>query len=151
MRFRTLSLVVAGLLFFGWACESPVHAQTFGTYGSCGFAFPGWAGFAGGSPYSLGRIPTPPYFAIHPPVYYSVPVPRTYGYSPYAYPGTVRTPEVSFPESAMIQNPYVKPEVEVEESSYNDEKVADAPRPQIMINPFVEQQEETALTGSRVY
>ena len=33
-----------------------------------------------------------PYFAEHPPVYYSYVVPRTYGYSPYAYRANVRTP-----------------------------------------------------------
>ena len=36
--------------------------------------------------YSVGAIPTPPYFALHPPVYYSTPVPRAYGYGPWAYP-----------------------------------------------------------------
>ncbi len=40
----------------------------------------------GSSPYSLGRIPTPPYFALHPPVYYSGNTYRTYGQSPFARP-----------------------------------------------------------------
>src|SRR5436305_2234169 len=35
-----------------------------------------------------------PYFALHPPVYYSYPVPRTYGYSPFAYGPEVMTPDV---------------------------------------------------------
>ena len=35
-----------------------------------------------------------PYFAAHPPVYYSYPVARTYGYSPFAYLPDVRTPEI---------------------------------------------------------
>ena len=49
-----------------------------------------------------------PYFAAHPPVYYSYPVPRTYGYSPFAYPPYVMTPEVGG-ESAPVEitNPYV--------------------------------------------
>src|ERR1700742_789907 len=37
-----------------------------------------------------------PYYALHPPVYYSYPVPRTYGYSPFAYPPSVMTPDVVF-------------------------------------------------------
>jgi len=35
-----------------------------------------------------------PYFAAHPPVYYSYPVARPYGYSPFAYLPDVRTPEI---------------------------------------------------------
>jgi hypothetical protein len=49
-----------------------------------------------GTMYGLGIVPVPPYYALHPPVYYSCPVPRSYGYSPYAYPGCMQTPEVDF-------------------------------------------------------
>lgn len=50
-----------------------------------------------------------PYFAAHPPVYYSVPVPRTYGYSPFAYTPDTRTPDVVPMESGPVEiiNPYV--------------------------------------------
>ena len=50
-----------------------------------------------------------PYFASRPPVYYSVPVPRTYGYSPFAYPPTVRTPDVASATCSPVEviNPYV--------------------------------------------
>ena len=50
-----------------------------------------------------------PYFAAHPPVYYSTPVPRTYGYSPFAYPPNVRTPEVAggCAQPVEVLNPYV--------------------------------------------
>jgi len=92
--------------------SSAAQAQTFGQYGAHGFAHPGFFGYFN-SPYAAGRIPTPPYFAIHPPVYYSHPVPRTYGYSPYAYPGSVRTPEVSIEEAEVIINPHAEqPETE---------------------------------------
>lgn len=54
--------------------------------------------------YDQDRIP---YFALHPPVYYSAPVPRTYGYSPFAYPGNYRTPDVVAPvDPVTIVNPY---------------------------------------------
>jgi hypothetical protein len=48
-----------------------------------------------------------PYFALHPPVYYSVPVARTYGYSPFAYPPSVMTPPVEEGGPQEITNPYV--------------------------------------------
>ncbi len=50
-----------------------------------------------------------PYFAAHPPVYYSTPVPRTYGYSPFAYTPDTRTPEVAggCVQPVEIINPYV--------------------------------------------
>lgn len=56
------------------------------------------------SGYTRYRIP---YFALHPPVYYSCPVPRTYGYSPFAYPPGTMTPEVASPGPVVIQNKFV--------------------------------------------
>ena len=48
-----------------------------------------------------------PYFALHPPVYYSRPVPRTYGYSPFAlFPGMIPAQDqVAAPSPAP--SPYV--------------------------------------------
>jgi hypothetical protein len=100
------NLVLTICVAAAWcAVQNSAQAQTFGAYGAYGFQHPGWFGYYG-SPYSLGQIPVPPYFAIHPPVYYSAPVPRSYGYSPYAYPGTVQTPEIVMPE--VIENPHVE-------------------------------------------
>src|SRR5262245_13412112 len=56
-----------------------------------------------------------PYFALHPPVYYSYPVPRSYGYSPFAYPFGSPTPEIEWgppkvekkPEPKLMSNPHV--------------------------------------------
>ncbi len=84
--------------------------------------------------YSLGYVPVPPYFALHPPVYYSYPVPRPYGYSPYAYPGTVMTPEWKPAAPQEIINPYVEPDPT---STSTDGKMAN--RAQTIINPFVQQ------------
>lgn len=50
-----------------------------------------------------------PHFALFPPVYYSFPVPRPYGYSPFAYPPGYLTPQ-SAPASqcpVTILNPFV--------------------------------------------
>jgi hypothetical protein len=48
-----------------------------------------------------------PYFAMNPPVYYSYPVARAYGFSPYAYLPYTRTPELAPLRPAVFQNPYV--------------------------------------------
>ena len=58
-----------------------------------------------------------PYFAARPPVYYSMPVPRTYGYSPFAYsPFELTPPAVQVVEPMMITNPHVE-EVSDEDKS----------------------------------
>ena len=46
--------------------------------------------------------------ALYPPVYYSYPVARPYGFSPFAYPPGVMTPNAA-PTSAAVEyrNPYV--------------------------------------------
>lgn len=116
----------------------------------------GWGGYGYGNgfgnffetPYATGRIPTPPYFSIHPPVYYSHAVPRTYGHSPFAYPGFYRTPDVVVePISQSIDNPYVEQtktaDVDTKEDGEptpaEDEDFAQAePQPQTIVNPYVD-------------
>lgn len=84
--------------------------------------------------YSIGRLPLPPYFAMHPPVYYEMPVPRTYGYGPWAYPPQVMTPEIVEPTPEIIQNKFVP---------QSPKKAADTPKtasaPLIIRNPYVPQ------------
>ena len=116
----------------------------------------GWGGYGYGNgfgnfferPYANGRIPTPPYFSIHPPVYYSYAVPRTYGHSPFAYPGVYRTPDVVVePVSHSIDNPYVEQTKTVESKAdgeptpgkEKDDDFAQAePQPQTIVNPYVD-------------
>ena len=80
-----------------------------------------------------------PYFALHPPVYYSYPVPRTYGYSPFAYPPGVMTPElVGPPEPVTIINPHV-PNAEQKASGEAKDRAAATrtqPEPLVIINPY---------------
>ena len=105
MRVCLSTMAVAAVLTLVPAMTNEAQAQSsISPYGCDGFPGPGWIGYYG-SPYSLGQIPVPPYFAIHPPVYYSYPVARSYGYSPYAYPGWMETPPVVMPE--VIENPHV--------------------------------------------
>lgn len=71
---------------------------------------PGWAPWAGAGWWwatpSLYATESIPYFAEHPPVYYSHVVPRAYGFSPYAYPPGVLTPEVRHIEPVVVCNQY---------------------------------------------
>lgn len=81
-----------------------------------------------------------PYFAAHPPVYYSYPVPRTYGYSPFAYPPHVMTPEIVSEVTPLeIVNPYV-PSTQSSEPEPPKDRVTKAdgqPQPLVIINPYV--------------
>lgn len=82
-----------------------------------------------------------PYFAAHPPVYYSYPVPRTYGYSPFAYPPGVMTPEVEMGADVPVEivNPYVPSSQQTSEAA-TDQTAATAeaqPEPLVIMNPFV--------------
>jgi hypothetical protein len=85
-----------------------------------------------------------PYFALHPPVYYSEPVPRTYGYSPFAYPPGVMTPEIACaPQPVTINNPYVPstaPTAVPGNSNPDRSAGTNSPvEPLVVINPYVTQ------------
>ena len=106
-----LGMTVVAFAFLLASAAEPVQAQGYvgcgggGCWGLNNGSFGQFDGL-----YRSGAIPTPPYFALHPPVYYSQMVPRTYGYSPFAYPGSVRTPDVvSAAAAKVIANPHVTP------------------------------------------
>jgi hypothetical protein len=101
--------------------------------GGCFYGY-GWM------PWSLYAGEYIPYHALHPPVYYSYPVPRSYGYSPFAYPPGTPTPEVHFaPEPKVVPNHYVPQDAKVQATT---NRVAESPLR--IRNPFVAQTE----TGS---
>jgi hypothetical protein len=59
--------------------------------------------------YPLGGLYTadaPPYFAVHPPVYYSYVVRRPYGYSPFPYSPETLTPERPPLSPVVVHNDY---------------------------------------------
>lgn len=119
--------------------NSSAQAQ-YGLYGGqCGM-FGGWGGY-----YDIGRLyqvlsQNVPYYSAFPPVYYSMPVPRTYGYSPFAYPPGIMTPEVAdCPVAQEITNPYVEPTstsspVEKDRVTHIEQKAS----PQVIANPYVQ-------------
>lgn len=96
-------------------------------------------GLGRGLPYSYDEHV--PYYSLYPPVYYSAPVPRTYGHSPFAYPPGYTTPEIQMqPTPQMMNNPFVAPgsaQPAKPKSAETDDRTAQAP--QLILNPFVEQ------------
>ncbi len=80
-----------------------------------------------------------PYFAALPPVYYSYPVPRTYGHSPFAYPPHFRTPEVFETSGPVMVNPFVPSSNEVPASTTESDRAVSYPQvsvPLVVDNPF---------------
>lgn len=137
MNFRR-ALLVAALAAAGACGANRCEAQV--NYGCAAGGYGYW---------DIGRLygvlaQNVPHFAAFPPVYYSVPVPRTYGYSPFAYPPGVMTPEVvESPAPLSITNPFVPNSGEaagVGGSAPLDQTTRQAPaaaRPLVVINPFV--------------
>lgn len=132
----TAAVAVAGL---GAAARAEAQCGT-------GYGF-GYGGYGWGA-WDIGRLygvlaQNVPYYAAFPPVYYSVPVPRTYGYSPFAYPPGVMTPEVVISEPLSINNQYYSGATEAKtaeaaEAAVDQTTAAPAPvGPQVIINPYV--------------
>jgi hypothetical protein len=118
----------------------------------------GFGGGYGGGYWDIGRLyqvlsQNVPYYSAFPPVYYSMPVPRTYGYSPFAYPPGVMTPEiVDVAGPAEIINPHIEP-ASLEGGPVAKDKVTQAasqPEALVVTNPFVSDSlvRTAALSGS---
>jgi hypothetical protein len=111
-RFLVVGVILGAVLACGATAAQAAWPAACGSGLGGPSAYPGYglynSSWWGGSPYSLGQIPMPPYFSLHPPVYYSCPVPRSYGYSPFAYPGSTPTPEISV-QAEVVENPHVEP------------------------------------------
>ncbi len=131
-----ISAIVLAAFSVALLTSVPAHAGGFGC-GSYVWSSPYPADLT--PLYSVGAIPLPPYFALHPPVYYDLPVPRTYGHGPWAYPPYMTTPEIVDPPAEIIQNKFVpQPAKQVSQKP----KVASAPL--IIRNPYVIQAEGQA-------
>lgn len=131
-------LTIATLL----ACVSFATDSKAQNYGNNGLPYHGF-GYSG-SLYGLGYIPVPPYFAIHPPVYYSHQIARPYGHSPFAYAPQRPVPQ---PRRQIVLNPHVPeplqtsqtPEAKVAAKSINnpfyDASNQLASIPELQLNP----------------
>jgi len=104
----------------------------------------GYGGYGYGYGFDVGRLygvlaDNVPHFAAFPPVYYSAPVPRTYGYSPFAYPPGTMTPELAEAAAPVeIINPHFKSDTNAAtdevEDTVTQSKVA---QPLLVFNPYV--------------
>jgi len=93
------SLAFLGVLRTANAWEGPYFS--YRTAVACPIALPiAWQGT-----YAREHVP---YFSQHPPVYYSYPVRRTYGHSPYAWPPIVTARAYRHSKSpVLVHNPYI--------------------------------------------
>ena len=105
-----LAAACAAILF-------PAAAQAQYPYG--GYGYGGWGPMNYGQGYFSGTNRVPPYFALHPPVYYSHEIiRRPMGPSPFAYPSWYSPPsrrmmavaEAPTAKPLMVVNPYVAKE-----------------------------------------
>jgi hypothetical protein len=78
----------------------------------CGVGF-GYGGFGGYYNYAIHPyVPAPPYFALHPPVYYGARYTRPYGDSPFAAPSQLQptasyAPKRHVERALTVNNPYM--------------------------------------------
>lgn len=145
MKFRYAAIALAVAMLAGSQAEAGWGLG----YGGCGF------GGYGYGPYALGNVPTPPYFALHPPVYYGQVIHRTYGRSPfargagyggygYAAPaprprlvvnryldGNQQAANTHSHQGALVINPYVEQDAATAKLAHSTQ-----PQPQMIINPF---------------
>jgi len=121
-RSACLAAVAAALL----SLPAPANAY----WGLYGYGYP-WA-YGNGYTVSTQFVPAPPYFAIHPPVYYSPHITaRHYGASPYAWlPGMWPITYLPPRGPAILKNPHVKGAAE-------DPKAVAAGQPLVIENPFL--------------
>ena len=120
-------------------------------YDNCVGSLMGVRGFGNsGTLYGLGYLPVPPYFAVHPPVYYGQRYFRTYGESPFARPARSSRPlNVSV---QLVTNPYVEqlpavmPSLPAEQETGADAVVVGKVtiQPQMIINPYYKVEDEVA-------
>jgi hypothetical protein len=102
------------------------------------------AGYGYGYGFDVGRLygvlaDNVPHFAAFPPVYYSAPVARSYGYSPFAYPPGTMTPQLAAESQPVeIINPHFTPATSTSTEAVED-KVTQAKitQPLLVMNPYV--------------
>jgi hypothetical protein len=131
MMSKKLLLIVAAVAALSFN-QKPAEA---------GYGLGAWGGF---SPWYMGYSREyVPYYAMHPPVYYSYPVPRAYGWSPWAYPPGVMTPEIlgELGGPQEIINPHVPQPENAKPTANTNQTVSHSqstgPIPQVVINPYV--------------
>jgi hypothetical protein len=145
--YRRITLTLCLAVACSLAASSSAQAQ----YGQ------GCGGYGGYGMFDAGRLyrvlaQNVPHFAAFPPVYYSAPVARTYGYSPFAYPPGVMTPEIVDAAPQEIMNPHIEsvptPPATSDASSDQTTQVESATAPLAIFNPYVGKDRLTSLPSS---
>lgn len=128
------------LFAFGILLAAAAGAPAATACDSCAGSLSGLPGLYGygfsGNLYGLGRIPVPPYFALHPPVYYSEQVARPYGLSPFAYRSA--PVEAHRAQPAMITNPFVSQPPATQPEAAEPAKDPVAAHARVIVNPYVD-------------
>ena len=115
-----------------------------------GIGFSGlWGYRSPSSLYGLGYIPVPPYFALHPPVYYGDRLHRSYGLSPFAWPGHAGISERPAPRMIVNQHIPSPKEAAPKADEATAEQTAARPAPQLIHNPYFQGNDSEALVGIR--
>lgn len=122
MRFRCLFLF--GMAFVVVTSDSATAHDGYWNVAA------GW--WPGPRAYTQEHIP---YFAKHPPVYYSRPITRPYGYVPYAYWPEKCVPQVVVAQPVVVRNHYVAGDAV---DRWTEEP---SPAGRRIINPFVRERE----------
>jgi hypothetical protein len=140
MNILRYLLPAAAVLSLGlWANSASAQCGGFGGYDGFTGSFGTLNAYgSGGTLYGSGYIPVPPYFSIHPPVYYSHQYYRPYGWTPFAQPSYMGA-AVLRPEPRMVVNQYVK------KSTKDAARPADnTAKAEVIVNPFYVKQETTS-------
>ena len=133
-RQTAYTLVLIAILGCGVGDIASAHGGIYGGYN--GFGYDGY----------ITTDRQIPYFAQHPPVYYSYVVPRTYGYSPYAYRAYVRTPSPRRSRPLVLRNYHVKKNSKAAANDKTDKTASNTRpiEPLVIENPYVAAAESIA-------
>ncbi len=131
---RYAKLLIAGLLTVGLSASAKADGDGL----ALAYLF-GYGGFNNARVSSFA--PSPPYFALHPPVYYGQRYTRPYGASPFAaWPqlqgNAAYAPSKHVERAVIIDNPHALP---ASATSTSSSVVANEPmRPLVIENPYFE-------------
>jgi hypothetical protein len=116
--------------------DRPLKAQCAYWGGGCWQGC--WSGYD--SPFERDHIP---FYSMHPPVYYSHPIARAYGWTPFAYPPAALIQPLEDGGPQEIINPYVPPSntptpTPSTKAKPSGEQTADSTAiPHLIVNPYV--------------
>lgn len=94
--------------------------------------------------YGLGRLPLPPYFALHPPVYYGIRYTRPYGASPFASAPQLQSPQGYAAVPWPTEIPGTPPSRQTHPHTPPAKTARTTDRSRVIINPYYQPAEKSA-------